>query len=517
MSAYPPPSLGNSVRFNPTNFYVEEDYLTLLDGDNRYLRLVGGSIVGALGITGNLSVSGTLTAPGLFTQASGDARYLQLSGGSINGSLEAIKPELTASSLCTEYPYLVRHNVSTDGARTGIAFACISSTAGATPGAAIMLRRQGTNGYGNLEFWTKPTTTLNENLTEWLRLTYNGRFGTNTAERFYGSRGRIDSNNYCLFGTGDIGGDSTFTDKLVYQYSPELLTCSIGFTCSTLTTTQVSASRLLIGSTDTSRLISALDSGMATGTSRYISLGRSNDLKNQAEISFYYNGSGDNGNRLDFGFYGGALMYLLANGRLGLGTSSPSCGLDVATGENSVTFTTNIGVNSLSYAISSNSWTNFGGGPYSANICARFRGSVWIQDRLWATSDRRLKDEIKPLDFDLEHFRKLNPVSYKWKNQQSVQLGLIAQDVKNVCAEAVSYTENDNMIGGSEDEPAGVQLTVDYNAINMMNVTAIKKLIEINKDQQKQIDSLRDIVDKLSSRPVVQKWLNKQQPTTDTK
>jgi hypothetical protein len=81
---------------------------------------------------------------------------------------------------------------------------------------------------------------------------------------------------------------------------------------------------LCIGdSQDTSRLLSMLDSTQAVGTSRYMTLGQSASSNNQAEISFYYAGSGSTSNRIDFGFYGGAKMFLTGDGRLGIATSSP--------------------------------------------------------------------------------------------------------------------------------------------------------------------------------------------------
>jgi len=87
---------------------------------------------------------------------------------------------------------------------------------------------------------------------------------------------------------------------------------------------------LMVGtSTDSGRLISALDSAQATGTSKYICLGRSDTNGNQAELSFYYAGSDSDDNRIDFGFYGGAKMYLKKNGRLGIGTSNPSTFLHI--------------------------------------------------------------------------------------------------------------------------------------------------------------------------------------------
>lgn len=183
-------------------------------------------------------------------------------------------------------------------------------------------------------------------------------------------------------------------------------------------------------------------------------------------------------------------MSITNAGRVGINTDIPTCGLDVAVAENSVLFTNNIAINTFSYSISANTHGNFGGGPFSAGICGRFRGSVWIQDRLWATSDRRLKTDIKPIDFSLDHYKLLNPVSYKWKNSEQIQLGLVAQEVKNVCSEAVSIVENKNMKVEKDGDIEGAQYTVDYNAINMMNVVAIKKLVE-------KVSRLEFILDKI--------------------
>jgi hypothetical protein len=83
-------------------------------------------------------------------------------------------------------------------------------------------------------------------------------------------------------------------------------------------TTTITGSLCLGNSTDTSRMISALNSSMATNTNTYITLGKSNDLNDQAEISFTYVGPGSGLNQLNFGFYGGVAMTLLANGNLGI-------------------------------------------------------------------------------------------------------------------------------------------------------------------------------------------------------
>ncbi|DBA01516.1 TPA: hypothetical protein N0F65_004866 [Lagenidium giganteum] len=182
-------------------------------------------------------------------------------------------------------------------------------------------------------------------------------------------------------------------------------------------------------------------------------------------------------------------VIITSSGRLGVGTTSPSCGLDIATA-----------VNTYSFSVVSGSTSNLGGGPVSVNMCARFRGSIWVQDKIYATSDRRLKTNISPLDFTLEHYSKLNPVSDKWKNTDKVMLGLIAREVKDVCGESVTALENENMKEEADGDLDGYQLTVDYNCINMMNVVAIKKLVE-------KVQKLEDLVEKLVARPVVAKWL----------
>ena len=190
----------------------------------------------------------------------------------------------------------------------------------------------------------------------------------------------------------------------------------------------------------------------------------------------------------------GYRMVLRDSGRLGIGTTSPSCALDVAAGENSVTTTSNFMIDTLVYNISSNAWSNLGGGPVSVNMCARFRGSIWVQDKLYATSDRRLKKDITPLDFDLDHYSKLNPVSYTWKNGKRSQLGLIAQEVKDICSEAVSLVENDNMKIEMNGDIEKMQYCIDYNCINIMSIVVIKKLIKNVASIADRIAILEDIV-----------------------
>jgi hypothetical protein len=183
-------------------------------------------------------------------------------------------------------------------------------------------------------------------------------------------------------------------------------------------------------------------------------------------------------------------MVLSSSGYLGLGgVTSPVCQLDVG-GSNTVTTTTNIAVNTYYYTISNNTYTNMGGGPVTVTINARFRSNVWIQDKIVATSDRRIKTNIKSLDFDLDHYLKLRPVTYRMKNEEHTKLGVIAQEVSQVCGEAIMHMPNENMQVEEEGDLEGIQLGVDYSAINMMSVVAIQKLINKIKDLEAKVDTL---------------------------
>lgn len=252
--------------------------------------------------------------------------------------------------------------------------------------------------------------------------------------------------------------------------------------------------------TASSRLISALDGNMPTGQARFITLGRSSDTRNQAEISFFYDGNGSTNNRLEFGFFGGANMWLLASGRLGIGTNSPRTTLEVS-GNNNVT-TIPIGTNTFSYNISNNTYTNHGGGPFVYSVCAFFNGNIHVQNSIFATSDRRLKDNIKPIELDLEHYKKINPVTYSYKNEKKMQCGFIAQEMKEVCGEAVIYSENENLKKESEDDEEGVQLNINYNQIIALNTAAIKKLIS-------KIQELEAKIEKIQNYGPIKKHLNR--------
>jgi hypothetical protein len=107
-------------------------------------------------------------------------------------------------------------------------------------------------------------------------------------------------------------------------------------------------------------------------------------------------------------------------------------------------------------------------------------------------SDRKAKTNIQDLKDSLSKVLNLRGVSFDWNvdivpnkaSQQQSSVGLIAQEVEKIIPEVV-VTER---IEGN-----------DLKTVEYANLTAI--LIEAIKEQQRQIDELRQTVDKLSTKP----------------
>ena len=90
-----------------------------------------------------------------------------------------------------------------------------------------------------------------------------------------------------------------------------------------------------------------------------------------------------------------------------------------------------------------------------------------------STSDVNLKDNIQTIDSPLDKINQLRGVNFNWKNNGNYAMGVIAQEVESVIPEVVNETD------GTKG--------VNYGAM-------VGLLIEVVKDQQKQIDELKQII-----------------------
>lgn len=126
------------------------------------------------------------------------------------------------------------------------------------------------------------------------------------------------------------------------------------------------------------------------------------------------------------------------------------------------------------------------GGGYTFRVC----GSAAATSFLYS-SDRRLKDNIKPIDNSLWKVLQLSGVSFTWNSgdrKGKSDIGVIAQDVQKVAPEAV--TEN----------PQTHMLSVDYPRLVPLLVNAIKDQQSQIDVQQKEIDELKAAVKALQNK-----------------
>ncbi len=187
----------------------------------------------------------------------------------------------------------------------------------------------------NSAFLVNLSSTSTPSATNLITLLANGSFGIG-----------LNSPSYKL----DVTGDINLTGSLRFSGNPITFTdlnYLTGITAGTITASKalvVDANKdlgifrylktnyLMVGNdfTDTSRLITVLDSTTTGGNIKYITFGKSNTAVNSAEISYYHFSDGSTQNSLRLGYNGGVVATAQFNGNFGIGTTSPSYKLDVS-------------------------------------------------------------------------------------------------------------------------------------------------------------------------------------------
>ena len=127
------------------------------------------------------------------------------------------------------------------------------------------------------------------------------------------------------------------------------------------------------------------------------------------------------------------------------------------------------------------------------------------------SSDRRLKDNIHPIEGSLSIVNQLNPVHFRWKNDDQYDFGFIAQDVYKVLPHLrpnfsnyikdCSCQKNDLWNGiqcdhclSMNDEPVDDEgnpkyYSLDYGKFSPYLIGAVKELVKQNADLQAIIDT----------------------------
>ena len=102
------------------------------------------------------------------------------------------------------------------------------------------------------------------------------------------------------------------------------------------------------------------------------------------------------------------------------------------------------------------------------------------------TSDERLKDIVKPIEVDLDKLSKLRKVYFNWKDKEnsSLQLGMIAQDVQEIYPELINESKD------------GI-LSLAYDKLSVITLEAIDVLHNENNELKNRIDKLESLVNQL--------------------
>lgn len=196
MSAYPAPSIGNSIQFNPANFQSEFDYITLSDADRRYLKISGGTISGNLTVLSNI-----------------DAASLSLSGASID--LNAITG-VTAGTATANKALVLDSSLNITGINNFTAIGSItisSSVGGATfssiAGTSTVALAHTLNGTALLGSTTSSAFGFRTAGVERVRILSNGNFGIGTSTAAY----KLDVN-------GATNATSYYLNGVIVDMSP---------------------------------------------------------------------------------------------------------------------------------------------------------------------------------------------------------------------------------------------------------------------------------------------------------
>ena len=123
--------------------------------------------------------------------------------------------------------------------------------------------------------------------------------------------------------------------------------------------------------------------------------------------------------------------------------------------------------------ITSDGTVNIGGDYTQTTYKMKVTGTV-AATNFDSLSDQKLKLNIKKIEKPIETVNKIDGVTFNWKEDNSPSMGVIAQNIEKVLPEIVSGDDTKS---------------VNFNGL-------IGLLIEVVKDQQKQIDELRDLIDK---------------------
>ena len=95
-----------------------------------------------------------------------------------------------------------------------------------------------------------------------------------------------------------------------------------------------------------------------------------------------------------------------------------------------------------------------------------FQGKLYAAGGFFQSSDERLKDFFNPIEIDLDRLKKLRKNYFKFKDSDKMDIGVSAQEMRELYPEVVSETESG-------------YLNVDYSKLSVIALRGIDKLYEM--------------------------------------
>ena len=149
-------------------------------------------------------------------------------------------------------------------------------------------------------------------------------------------------------------------------------------------------------------------------------------------------------------------------------------------------------------------------GSSAATLGLRTTHSILCEAAIFVTSDERLKKGIERLsDDDCLKCLDLNAISFHWNDQSKPgkQIGFSAQEVRSIIPEVVSIVPNPTLEEVRDE--AGNVLIPDKHQLVLRQNDLLPYVLGTVKIQQKRIEQLEALVERLASRPVVQRWIKR--------
>ena len=201
-------------------------------------------------------------------------------------------------------------------------------------------------------------------------------------------------------------------------------------------------------------------SGITAGTNTSLLLGKALSANNCGTILWNHIADGSATNYMGLGYHGADnRLNITCSGSVGIGITNPGVG----------------------YALHVN-------------------GAIFATGDITAFSDQRYKQNIIRLDRSLDLIRSLRGYSYTREDYRpgERQIGLLAQEVKAVLPEAVSYDSTNDIY------------SVNYNCLMAPVVESIKELSDRVEAQQSVMEAQQSVID--TQQLVIQKLLDRLGP-----